>query len=137
MSFLTDANSRTLPKWNICVFRSPAFVFLCETVWIELLRFWEVNRVVVESKYRDINPGTGWKCYCSSSSRCRHFVVAARYAIQKRSYRVLPQCLCEHRNRQHRCEIQMEERLEVRYVRNEGSLLQFRQPDCDQWNCIL
>ena len=137
MSVLTDAHSRTLPKWNICVVRSTAFVFLCETVWIELLRFWEVSRVVVKSKYRDINPGTGWKCDCSSSSRCRQFVVAARYAIQKRIYRVLPHCLCEERNRYQRCEIQMEELSEFRYVRNEGSLLQFRLPDCDQWNCIL
>ena len=137
MSLLTDAHSRTLAKWNICVVRSTAFVFLSETVWIELLRFCEVRRVVVESKYRDINPGTGWKCYCSSSSRCRQFVVAASYAIQKRKYWILPQCLCEYRNREQRCEIKMEERLEVRYVRNEGSLLQFRQPECDQWNCIL
>jgi len=98
MSVLTDAHSRTLPKWNICVFRSTAFVFLCETVWIELRWFWEVRRVVVESIYRDINPGTGWKCYCSISSRGRQFVVAATYAIQKRKYRVLPQCLYKHRN---------------------------------------
>jgi len=49
MSFLTDAHSRALAKWNICVVRSTAFVFVCETVWIELLRFWEVRRVVVQS----------------------------------------------------------------------------------------
>ena len=49
VSVLTDAHSRTLPKWNICLFRSTAFVFLCETVWIELLRLWEVLWVIVDT----------------------------------------------------------------------------------------
>ena len=48
MSVLTDAHSRTLAKWNICVVRSTVFVFLSETVWVELLRFWEVRRVMVQ-----------------------------------------------------------------------------------------
>jgi len=48
MSVLTEAHSRTLAKWNICVVRSTVFVFLCETVWIERLRFWEVRRVMVQ-----------------------------------------------------------------------------------------
>jgi len=99
MSVLTQAHSRTLPKRHICVVGSTVFVFLCETVWVELLWFWEVRWVVVQSKYRDINPGTGWKCYCSISIRGRQFVVAARYAIQKHKCRVLPLGLCEHRNK--------------------------------------
>jgi hypothetical protein len=49
MSVLTDAHSRTLAKWNICVFRATVFVFLCETVWIKLVRFWEVRWATVES----------------------------------------------------------------------------------------
>jgi hypothetical protein len=49
MSVLTDAHSRTLAKWNVSVVRSTLFVFLCETVWIEFLRFWEVRRVMMQS----------------------------------------------------------------------------------------
>ena len=49
MSVLTEAHSWTLTKWNICVVRTTLFVFLCETVWIELLWFWEVRRVMVQS----------------------------------------------------------------------------------------
>jgi len=49
MSVLTDAYSRTLTKWKICVVRSTVFVFLFETVWIELLRFWEIRWLVVQS----------------------------------------------------------------------------------------
>jgi len=95
VSVLTDAHSRTFAERNICVFRSTVYVFLCETVWIELLRFWVVRLVMVQNKYRDTNPGTGWKCYCSFSFRGRQFVVAARQTIHKRKYRVFPQCLCE------------------------------------------
>jgi hypothetical protein len=29
---ITDAHSRTLPKWNIYVVRSAVFVFICETL---------------------------------------------------------------------------------------------------------
>jgi len=49
VSLLTDAHSRTLAKWKICVVRSTLFVFLCEMVWVELLRFWEVRRVMMQS----------------------------------------------------------------------------------------
>jgi hypothetical protein len=49
VSVLTNAYSRTLAKWNVCVVRSTVFVFLCETVWIELLRFGKVLRVVVQT----------------------------------------------------------------------------------------
>jgi hypothetical protein len=98
MSILTDAHSRTLPKRNVCVFRSTAFVFFCETVWIELLRFWVVRWVKMDTWYRDINPGTAWKCYSSISIGGRQFVVAATLPFQKRNNRVFPLCLCEHNN---------------------------------------
>jgi len=105
VSALTDAHSWTLAEWNICVFRSRVYVFLCETVWIELFRLWVIRLVMVQGVYRDINPGTGWKYYCSISIRGRQFVVAASYAIQKRKCRIFPQRLCEHRNNLERCEI--------------------------------
>ena len=48
-SDITYAHSETLPKWNICVLRSTPFVFLCETFWIENLRFWEVLGVILDT----------------------------------------------------------------------------------------
>ena len=89
MYVLTDAHSRTLTKWNICVFRSTVFVSLCETVWIKLLWFWEVRWVIVDTEYRDVNPGTDWKFNCSSSSRDRQFVGTATFPVQKRKYRLI------------------------------------------------
>ena len=44
---LTYAHSRTLAKWDMCEVRPTAFVFLCESVWVELLRFWEVRWIKV------------------------------------------------------------------------------------------
>jgi len=49
VSVLTDAHSRTLAKWKKCVVRSTLFVFLCEMVWIELLRFWEVGCICMDT----------------------------------------------------------------------------------------
>jgi hypothetical protein len=49
VSVLTDAHSRTLAKRNICEVRSTAFVFFSEPVWVELLRFWEVRWIKVET----------------------------------------------------------------------------------------
>ena len=48
-SDITYAHSETLAKWNIGVLRSTPFVFHCETVWGENLRFWEVLRIVLDT----------------------------------------------------------------------------------------
>ena len=49
LSIPTEAHSRTLAKRKICVVRSTAFVFLCEPVWVELVRFWEVRWIKVDT----------------------------------------------------------------------------------------
>ena len=49
MSVVTEAHSRTFAKWKICVVRSTVFVFLCEAVWIEIFRFWEVRCIKMET----------------------------------------------------------------------------------------
>jgi len=48
-SDITYAHLETFAKWNIGVLRATVFVFLCETVWIENLRFWEVLWVVLDT----------------------------------------------------------------------------------------
>jgi hypothetical protein len=47
--YTTYTHSDTLPRWNIYVLRSTPFVLLCETVWIEILRIWEVLGVMLDT----------------------------------------------------------------------------------------
>jgi len=96
---ITYAHSETLSKWNIWVLRLTPFVFHCQTVWIENLRFWKVLWVALDTQHWHKNCVTSWKYYCSIFGRRWQFIVAETRPIQKWKYRIFSHSLCEHKKR--------------------------------------